>query len=151
MFPTHLGYMRPMMDSSSPSMVPSLFRSASFRSPGNTPYSAASSASSVPQVPKRVLPQMVPMGCPTRRILVCPRNQGPGKMSALLLASCTISLRFDAQFREVLQVKSPRLMLSELIDTSIPLFSTEPIFRVTPSRPVDQGSGAESSRSSVRL
>src|SRR5690606_22707165 len=114
------------MVSSRASRTPSLFRSPHFRSPGKRSKRAASSASSDPQVPRRLYPQKDPMGSPIRRILVCPKNHGPGKMSSSLTPSLSTLFWLVAQLTVVAQLKLPVLTLTELTDNSSPLFSTEP-------------------------
>src|SRR5690554_2735159 len=140
-----------MIVSSRASKIPSSFKSAHFKSPGNRSNLAASSASAVPQVPSLLYPQKEPIDSPTRRILVCPKNQGPGKMSSLFTPSFRTLLRLAAQLILLLQLKSTLSMLTEFTINSKPLFSTEPIFWVTVLRPVDHGIGALNKRSFVFL
>src|SRR6185312_5085552 len=111
---------------SSAVIFPSPFLSHIFRSPGSSPYFAASDASAVPQVPSTLYPQKLPAGRPTRIRLNWERNVGDRKMSSL--EAPRLSILFfrkeilNAEFHE----KSLPLMMSELMVNSMPLFSNRP-------------------------
>src|SRR5680860_630557 len=114
------GESRPIMLLSLASILPSLFMSAYFKSPGSLLYTAASSASSVFQVPSRVRPQNDPTGSPTLKIFINPWACLVVNISSSLVPSFRTLFLLVVNANLVDHVNLSEIILKDSNDTSNP-------------------------------